>query len=72
MSEMIRQLCDSTDIKSFEYDPDTKELRVTFKTSSWRYLDVPERIVRQFQKADSFGKFFFKKIKGQYVGALIK
>jgi len=57
----------SSNVKAVGYDSAMKVLHVDFKSgNSYRYKDVPEKIHKKFISASSKGKFFSKKIRGQY------
>lgn len=57
----------SSMLKYSEYNPDIKELTVTF-TNDTEYLfyDVEENTVTEFFNADSHGKYFNQNIKNEY------
>jgi hypothetical protein len=54
-------------INSFYYDPKERKLTLIFKTGvSYTYYDVPGQLADDMALAPSWGKFFFKEIKGKY------
>jgi hypothetical protein len=62
------QELNSSMIKYAEYNPDLKELTVTFFNNEADYLfsNVEESIVQDFFSAESHGKYFNQNIKGNY------
>jgi hypothetical protein len=57
----------SSMIKYAEYNPDLKELTVTFNNDvDYLYYDVEENSVQEFFSADSHGKYFNENIKHNY------
>jgi hypothetical protein len=57
----------STVIRSFEYQPSTSALDVTFVSGRrYRYVDVPEEVARAFSEAFSKGRFFNTRIRDAY------
>lgn len=64
---MLREACQSSNIKSFGYDQDQQILEVEFVGGSmYQYLDVSQDIYDSFLLADSKGKFFYQNIRNQY------
>jgi lysyl-tRNA synthetase class 2 len=56
----------STAIKSFRYDPDRKELYVTFTSGgSYTYFNVPQDVYDGWQTAFSKGTYFRDHILGK-------
>lgn len=65
MKSKIVEVTKSTNIKRFEHDD--KNLKVTFRNDvTYEYTGVPVEIFEAFKEAESFGKFFLTKIKGNY------
>ena len=61
------QELNSSMIKYAEYNPDLKELTVTFNNDvDYLYYDVEESSVQEFFSADSHGKYFNENIKNNY------
>jgi hypothetical protein len=57
----------STAIRSFSYDPDRKELYVTFTSGgSYTYFNVPQNVYDDWQAAFSKGTYFRNHILGRY------
>ena len=58
----------STAIKKFKYDPNTKELYVTFQGSNKKYWypRVPREKIEEMMKAPSKGEYFMQNIHNQY------
>jgi hypothetical protein len=53
-------------IKSTEYTPDTKELRIVFSNDiPYVYKDVLESEYEEFCKAESQGSYFIKTFRGK-------
>jgi hypothetical protein len=65
---LARSACmPSTVIRSFEYQPSTSALDVTFVSGRrYRYADVPEDVARAFSEAFSKGRFFNTRIRDAY------
>lgn len=65
---LITQDIPSTAIKKIKYDPQTKELYVTFQGSNKRYWypRVPKEKVEELMEAPSKGEYFMKNIHDQY------
>lgn len=56
----------SGQLVSVGYDPETRILEVEFKNSVYRYFDVPTEIHAALMEADSKGRHFGNKIRGQF------
>lgn len=57
----------SSVIKAIGYDRPMQQLYVDFKEGgSYVYFEVPEIIFREWTRAPSFGKFFWRFIRDQY------
>jgi hypothetical protein len=57
----------SSVIRFFRYEPDTRELKVTFVNGRlYVYEDVPPEVAAAFQTAFSKGTFFNHKIRDRY------
>lgn len=64
MSVKMYDTSRSSCIKAIGYDKITKQLYVDFKSGgSYVYLEVPEVYFKEWAKAPSFGKFFWKFIR---------
>jgi hypothetical protein len=48
------------------YDPDTRELIVSFGKNSYSYAGVPQDVVDGFSAAPSAGSYLHASIKGKY------
>lgn len=60
-------LVDSTAIRTIDYDPRGKRLRVTFVSGErYAYAGVPAEVYRAFLEADSKGRFFQAQIRDRY------
>jgi hypothetical protein len=54
----------STVIRRFNYDPDERQLHVTFVSGRrYRYDDVPPDVVQEMRQAVSKGQFFNHRIR---------
>ena len=59
----------SSNLQSIGYDEDKKHLLVRFSSGSvWRYVDVTQRMYSSLVNAESIGRHFIQKIKGNKVG----
>jgi len=57
----------SSIIKSAQYDATTKTLAVDLKTGNrYQYANVPDDLVRRFERADSPGRFFNLEIRDRF------
>lgn len=57
----------SSNIDRAEYEPQTRELTVTFKTgSTYRYRGVPRETFLGLQNARSAGSYLFANIRTNY------
>ena len=57
----------STVIRSFAYDADTAQLRITFQTGRrYVYTQVPPELVVEMTAARVKGEFFNAHIRGQF------
>ena len=55
---------DSSAIDEITYDTETKLLRVTFKSGgTYEYYEVPKKLITNWLKAESAGRYFHKYIK---------
>lgn len=59
---------ESSNLSSFDYNEELKELRIRFKSSDavYVYMGVPFAVGRQFMTAESKGSFLAKSIKPKY------
>lgn len=65
MSEMIK--VKSSNIAAVAYDGEAELLRVQFNNGSvYEYSNVPEQTAQDFVKAESVGKYFHARIKGNF------
>jgi len=54
----------STVIRDYSYDPDARQLRVTFVSGRrYRYDDVPAEVAQELRLAFSKGQFFNRRIR---------
>lgn len=60
--------CNSSQIKQYGYDPETRVMAVAYKRTPgiYNYKDVPEAVFTAFLESDSKGSFLHHHIKGQY------
>ena len=57
----------STVIRNYSYDPETRELKITFVTGRrYVYDDVPQDVADAFKAAFSRGTFFNQHIRDHY------
>lgn len=66
MPEM--QFVDSSNVESIGYDPDTRELHVSFVSTGliYVYYDVDEWVFDELMQADSKGSYLNRNVKGNY------
>jgi hypothetical protein len=63
----IKNEIKSSNIKSSEYDTESKELVVEFNSGAkYKYNNVPHQVYTKFRLAESQGKFFTTDIAKQY------
>ena len=63
----IKNEIKSSNIKSSEYDTESKELVVEFNNGAkYKYNNVPHQVYTKFRLAESQGKFFTTDIAKQY------
>jgi hypothetical protein len=63
----IKNEIKSSNIKSSEYDTESKELVVEFNNGAkYKYDNVPHQVYTKFRLAESQGKFFTTDIAKQY------
>jgi len=57
----------STHIRSIDYDPDSEDMTVEFRSGdTYLYRNVPEGVYRQWQTAGSAGEYFQRHVKNRY------
>lgn len=66
----------SSNLFASEYDPATREFRMTFRGKdgpgkTYLYCDVPKEAVDGFAKAESHGNYFHANIRSKYKGELV-
>lgn len=58
---------ESSQLSFIGYDEDTNTLYVTFKNNAtFKYIDVPEQVYKDFKEANSVGSYFNMYIKTKY------
>jgi hypothetical protein len=63
----IKNVIKSSNIKSTEYDTESKDLVVEFNNGAkYKYDNVPHQVYTKFRLAESQGKFFTTDIAKQY------
>ena len=63
----IKNEIKSSNIKSAEYDTETKDLVVEFNNGAkYKYNNVPHQVYTKFSLSESQGKFFTTDIAKQY------
>lgn len=62
------KITNSSNISAVDYDTETKELGITFKSSGKRfeYYNVPESVYNGIVSAPSAGKYYHANIRGKY------
>lgn len=69
---MKKPVLNSGHIDSYDYDPASKTLHVTFKNgSTYRYSDVPQEALDKYKGESSIGTFFAQHIRKKYYGRKI-
>ena len=64
---MKRSALESSSLSEAGYDPDRQMMEVEFRNGGlYRYLDVPAEVYREFEGADSKGRFLNLRIKPAY------
>lgn len=64
---MEMQFVDSSNIEKIGYDPDTRTLRVEFKSNrTYDYSDVPEHVFHELKNASSVGGYHANHIKNSF------
>jgi len=64
---MSKQLVNSSNLYSVEYNKETKTLEVEFnKGGVYQYSNVPESVFNQLMTAPSKGSYFYHNIRDQY------
>jgi lysyl-tRNA synthetase class 2 len=57
----------STVIRSFRYDPEARELHITFVSGRrYAYADVPAEVAEEMRLAFSKGSFFNRRIRDHF------
>ena len=63
----MRALLNSTNIHEIIYQPASRTLEIYFHSGhAYCYAGVPSRIFQEFLEAPSAGRFYNRRIKGQY------
>jgi hypothetical protein len=58
---------ESSNIESIRYDDETSTLEVRFLNGGvYQYFDVPEQVKKDFEQAESKGKYLSSSIKGHF------
>ncbi len=71
MSDVGSPAIEPAAIKAVQYDPATRQLRVTFPNgNTYKYYDVPRGVYESFADADSKGLYFNRYIRDRYDFAL--
>ena len=64
---MRRKPVESSAISSVGYDRGRETLEVEFRSGTiYRFFDVPSEIYEDFLRSSSKGRFFGRKIRGQF------
>jgi hypothetical protein len=64
---VLRQVVESSSLRSIGYDRATTTLEVEFRNGGvYRYADVPPELWSAFRHADSKGKFFQDHVRDRF------
>ena len=64
---MLRQVVESSSLRSIGYDRATATLEVEFKNGGvYRYANVPLQLWSEFRDSDSKGKFFLDQVRDRF------
>lgn len=64
---MQRRPVNSSNIASVGFDPDRNVLEIEFKSGGiYQYLDVPQIVFNNLERASSVGRYFSEHIRDQY------
>lgn len=64
---MLRQVVESSSLRSIGYDKATHTLEVEFTSGSiYRYVDVPDSVWFEMRHATSKGKFFQDRVRDTF------
>ena len=59
--------CNSSQIRRYGYDPETRTMRVEFQRGGlYEYTDVPPEVFAAFLESNSKGSYHYHHIKGSY------
>ena len=69
---MLREVVESSSLRSIGYDRATRELEIEFR-SGWiyRYADVPFETWLELRRAPSKGKFFQSFVRDQFAATRV-
>lgn len=69
---VLRQVVESSSLKSIGYDRNTRTLEVEFASGGvYRYDDVPTELWTELRQSTSKGKFFHDRIRDRYPTARV-
>jgi hypothetical protein len=69
---MLRQVVESTNLRSVGYDKVTHTLEVEFTSGGvYRYANVPDSVWFELRHAPSKGKFFLDRVRDQFTAERI-
>jgi hypothetical protein len=64
---VLRQVVQSSSLRSIGYDRDTQTLEVEFRNGGlYRYDDVPDEIWTGLRRSESKGKFFQERVRDHF------
>jgi hypothetical protein len=64
---MLRQVVDSSSLRSIGYDRSTSALEVEFLNGAvYRYEDVPPELWTEFRSSGSKGQFFQQRVRDRF------
>lgn len=69
---MLREVVESSSVRSIGYDARTKTLEVQFNSGGvYRYAPVPDEVWLAFRRAPSKGQFFQAHVRDQFATARV-
>lgn len=70
---MKKSVINSKHLDSYDYDPTSKTLHVTFKNGSvYRYDNVPQEELNSYDGKETMGTFFAQNIRNKYNSKKVK
>jgi len=56
----------SSNIQAVSYDPESKDLKIRFRSGEYRYEEVPIDVVTKMVESESIGKAFYSYVRDQF------